>query len=107
MNTRLEKFCVKHNIIDEKQASHKKSSRTSDNVFILDSLFNKYCVKEKGKLFSWFIDFKKAFDSVWHEGLFLKLLRHDIGGPFYKVLKVMYDNVFSSLKIDGHITNQF
>ena len=41
MNTRLEKFCVNHNIINEKQASHKVSSRTSDNVFILDNLLNK------------------------------------------------------------------
>jgi hypothetical protein len=29
-----------------------------------------------------FIDFKKAFDSIWHKGLYLKLLENEIGDAF-------------------------
>ena len=38
MNNRLETFCTKHSIIDERQTSHKKGVRTTDNVFILKSI---------------------------------------------------------------------
>ena len=26
------------------------------------------------------VDFKKAFDSIWHQGLLYKLLKYNIGG---------------------------
>ena len=107
MNKRLISFCEKHNIIDERQCSHKKGSRTSDNVFIIKSLYEKYCLKRKEKLHVAFIDFRKAFDLVWHQALYLKLLRHDIGGPFYKTLKNMYTNNSSVVKINGLITEEF
>jgi hypothetical protein len=31
--------------------------------------------------------FKKVFDSVMHEAIYIKLLQIGIGGSFYKVLK--------------------
>ena len=33
-----------------------------------------------------FVDFKRAFDSIWHEGLFLKLIENKIG-RFYDLTK--------------------
>ena len=36
------------------------------------------------------IDFKKAFDSVWHEGLFRKLENKGINGNFLQVIKYIY-----------------
>ena len=107
MNQRLITFCIKHSLIDERQASHKKGVRTSDNVFILRTLFDKYCTQKKGKLYACFVDFRKAFDSIWHEALFLKLLRKNIGGPFYRVIKSMYDQTCTALKIDGNLTERF
>ena len=44
-----------------------------------------------------FIDFGKAFDSIWHEGQFLKHLIHQISGPFYNI-KDMYQKVTVSVK---------
>jgi len=37
-----------------------------------------------------FIDFEKAFDSIWHEGLFLKLLENGIGGKTFDLINNMY-----------------
>ena len=104
MNNRLETFCTKHSIIDERQASHKKGVRTTDNVFILKSIFEKYCEKRSGKLFACFVDFRKAFDTIWQEALFVKLLRHNIGGPFYNIIKNMYANNSSTINLDGNLT---
>ena len=107
MNSRLETFCVKHSIIDDRQASHKKGARTSDNVFIIRSLFEKYCIEKKGKLFTCFVDFRKAFDSIWHQALFLKLQKQQIGGPFYNILKNMYNDITSAVKLNGNVTENF
>ena len=51
-----------HSLVSE------KNSRTSDSIFIVKSLINKY-VTSKQKIFGCFIDLKKAFDSVWRLGL--------------------------------------
>ena len=45
-----------------------------------------------------FIDFKKAFDSVWHAGLFYKLLQYKIDGKFYDLIKNLYSKTKCSIK---------
>jgi hypothetical protein len=40
----------------------------------------------KGKLYCCFVNFQKAFDSIWHEGLFRKLLKNKIGGNIYDLI---------------------
>jgi hypothetical protein len=65
------------------------NTRTSDHVFILKAAIDKYISKKK-KLYACFVDFRKAFDSVWHGALFLKLQRLGIGGLFYNLIKKMY-----------------
>ena len=38
------------------------------------------------------VDFKKAFDSVWHDGLLNKPLQIDVGGSFYNLIESLYHN---------------
>ena len=54
--------------------------KVTDHVFILKTLINKYVYKCKRKLYVCFVDFKKAFDSVWRSALFLKLRAKGIKG---------------------------
>ena len=44
----------------------------------------------KKKLYACFVDFRKAFDLVWQDGLLYKLLKIGVGGNFYSVIKNMY-----------------
>ena len=41
-----------------------------------------YIITRK-KVYACFVDFRKAFDSLWHEGLFYKLLKTNIRGNLY------------------------
>ena len=41
-------------------------------------------------MFACFVDFEKAFDSVLHSALLLKLAKLDIKGPFYDIIRSMY-----------------
>ncbi len=46
-----------------------------------------------------FIDFKKAYDFVFRDGLFFKLLGSGVSGRMFKVLHSMYQGVQSVMKL--------
>ena len=76
MNFRLSKFCKYNNILHQSQIGFQPGFRTSDHIFALKTLIDDHIGnKNKGKLYACFVDFKKAFDSIWHNGLFYKLLQ--------------------------------
>ena len=37
-----------------------------------------------------FVDLRKAYDSVWHEGLFFQLAKIGIGGPMLNLIRQVY-----------------
>jgi hypothetical protein len=52
--------------------------------------------------------FRKAFDSVIHSALFLKLLRAKIGGKFLALLKSLYSNISLRVIVNSHsLSNDF
>ena len=53
------------------------------------------------------MDLRKAFDSIWHTGLFLKLLQNNIGGQFYSIIKNLYSKSECAIKIGNRRTNYF
>lgn len=52
------------------------------------------------KLFSLFIDYRKAFDTIWRDGLWYKMVRENIGGKVLNVIKNMYMNIKSCVKLN-------
>ena len=74
---------------------------TSDHLFTLRTLIDKHVTHTtKAKLFTCFIDFKKAFDSILHDGLFYKLLKYNFGGKFHKSMKIFIQNHKAPLNLD-------
>ena len=106
MNNRLLKFLDKYNIIKDNQIGFRKKARTSDHIFIINTLFRKLA-KCKNDLYLCFVDFKKAYDSVWQEALMLKLLRSGIRGNYFGVIRNMYNNCESCIKYDGRLSETF
>ena len=106
LNNRLTDFLDKNKIIHDSQIGFKKKARTSDHIFILNTIFRKY-VKSNQKLFVCFVDFKKAYDCVWREALKLKLLRQGIRGNFWGVISNMMSENESHIKSDGLLSKGF
>jgi hypothetical protein len=75
--------------------------RTTDSIFILKSLLIKYLTKKKSKVYSCFIDLRRAFDTVWHAGLLYKLKKDNVGKQLFEVIKDMYNSCESSVKIEN------
>ena len=84
------------------------NNRTADHVFtILSTLIDKYVHNHNGKIYACFVDFRKAFDSVWHNGFLSKLLQINLGGSFYNLIKCLYSKSSCSIKIDQYQTRPF
>jgi hypothetical protein len=96
IDKRITKYLESQRVMDEKQIGFKKGSRTSDHMFILRNLIEKYA-KSGTKLYACFVDLRKAYDSVDHLKLMYKLKQIGIGSHVYDILKDMYVNIGSML----------
>ena len=73
LNSRLDKFLEDNKIIDNVQIGFTKNARTSNHMFVMKSIIDQCIDVNGGKLYSCFVDFRKAFDSVIHPGLLVIL----------------------------------
>ena len=104
LNNRLQTYLEENRLINENQSGFRKGRRTTDNLFILKTIINKYLCQKNKSLYIAFIDFSKAFDHVWRDGLLVKLLKLGVTGNLYNIIKAMYENTFAHLKINNQVT---
>ena len=103
LNERISKWDKENEIICHEQIGFEKKTRPSDHLLVLKSLMDVY-TNSGNKLFACFVDFQKAFDSVWRTMLFYKLIKYGLDLGIVKLLKNMYDKTSFSLKLNGSIT---
>ena len=101
LNSRLLKYVLENNILSINQLGFVPENRTSDAHIIINNLINKTCHKYGRKLFSCFVDFKKAFDSVPRDLLLNKLLRQGITGKFFNIIRGIYTGDRACVKMGG------
>ena len=106
LNNRLNKFSDQYHVILENLGGFRKGYSTNDNLFILHILIH-IMKKKKKKLYCAFIDFAKAFDTVWRNGLWNKLLINQINGKMYNVIFNMYQNIKSRIQYNKETSNYF
>ena len=107
LNQRLLKHIQTRDILHKSQIGFLANNRTADHVLTLRTLIDKYVNCHKTKVCACFVDFRKAFDSVWHDGLLYKLLQINVRGSFYKVIKSLYSNSTCSIRIGSNQTQPF
>ena len=59
---------------------------------------------QNGRLYAFFVDFRKFFDTVIHVGITLTLLKGNTGT---KIIKSMYSKSKSCVRVDDLVTNFF
>jgi exonuclease III len=106
MNGRLYKFLASSGMLNDYQIGFKKGCGTTNHIFVLKCIIDQ-AKKNKKKIFAAFIDFQKAFDTVWREGLFYKLLKSGLSTPFCDLLKNMYSQLVSGIKVRNKRTPFF
>ena len=72
INNRLVQFLQKHNVLCKEQTGFITDNRTTDHICILKNLVDRHTHEDTSHLYACYVDFKRAFDTVSHVGLFLQ-----------------------------------
>ena len=73
-------------IIVEEQAGFRAGRSTREQILNLRILCEKY-LQHQQDLYHIFIDFKKAFDRVWHAALWATMKKYNISTNLIQVIK--------------------
>lgn len=106
LEDRLRTWTENNNIIDDNQFGFRKNKSTVDCIFILQAIINKQLCRKR-KLYCTFIDFKKAFDLVYRNGIWFKLCELGASLNFVKSVKAMYNSVKVYVKSMGRASECF
>ena len=99
LNNRLVIFAVENKLLSPAQLGFVIKNRCSDAHIIIHNLVQQKCRSEGGKIFSCFVDFKKAFDSVPRDLLLKKILDMGITGKFFNILRHIYTTDKACIKL--------
>ncbi|PZC84828.1 hypothetical protein B5X24_HaOG203818 [Helicoverpa armigera] len=87
----------KHQPIE--QAGFRSSFSTIDHIHVVDQVIEKY-LEFRRPLYVAFIDYKKAFDSISHNGIWEALRSQNINEKYINILKNIYKSSTSRVKLD-------
>ena len=88
------------NIIAEERAGFRPGRSTVEQIFNLRIIMEK-CKDHQQDLYHVFVDFKKAFDRVWHEALWSTMHHYNIDANLVKVIESLYNTATSSVLYNG------
>ena len=99
-------MCDSKELIKYNQVGFRRGLRTSDHIFTLKTLIDQ-SFNKKEKLYACFVDFRKAYDTVWRKGLFMKLLESGISGKFVRLIQNMYSRLELCVSLNNGLSSPF
>ena len=95
--------CLRPNadkIIADEQADFRPGHSTTEQIFNLRILCERYLQRQQD-LYHVFIDFKKAFDRVWHAALWATMRLYNINTNLINAIQNLYDKATSAVCFNG------
>ena len=99
MNSRLNKWAEKNNVLTEAQFGFRQGRGTTDCLFILHGLIEKMLSKGK-KLYAVFVDYEKAFDYLDRGAIWAKLIKSGISSKCIRIFRSLYEKMKLEVKHD-------
>ena len=99
VNERLKWSLETEDLLAPEQAGVRQFRSTEDQATYLSQEIEDAFQEQKLVLVSW-IDLQKAFDKVWMEGLFVKLLRNGIASNMFNWIKSYLYNRRARISVD-------
>ena len=75
-------------------------------MYVVSFLCEKY-MQHQQNLYHVFIDFKKAFDRVWHAAVWATMRKYNIGVNLLQAIEHLYDKATSSVHMNGNLAEWF
>ena len=82
---------------DEQGGFRPRRSTTDDALTLKEALLSRYNSKQPTYLY--FVDFRKAFDTVWHDGLWEQLWRSGVRGKAWRIVQSLYSSVSAAVRL--------
>ena len=101
----ISEFLEKGNILTEVQGGFRKDHRCEDHIFTLKSIAASRLTEGKPTYMA-FLDFSKAFDTVWRDGLMYSVWNIGIRGMVWQLIDNLYKNVQAMVKF-GNVSTDF
>ena len=93
-------------IIAEEQAGFRSGRSTTEQICNLRIICEKYRQHQQD-LYHVFVDFKKAFDRVWHAALWATMRWYNINANLIRVIERLYDKATSAVFLNNSIGDWF
>lgn len=104
---RLTQWTIRSNLFSPYQSGFIAGRSCLDNIFVLNTLTQLKVKQVGGKVYSVMVDFKRAFDSVPHDLLWLHLFKMGVSAKILRILSAFYSNAKMTANIKGNKTDTF
>ena len=105
INRRLINHLESNNVLSPTQTDYRKHRSTEDQLAYLSQNIED-AFQEKKKVLAVFFNLSNAFDKVWKEGLFVKLLRTGVRSKMYMWIQYFLFARTARVKLDGILSKK-
>lgn len=93
-------------LLGDEQAGFRAGRSTVEQIFNIRVIAEKY-QNHHSPVFHNFIDFKKAFDRVWHDALWSVMRKHGFSPTIINLIEALYRNAESAVRVGGTVSDWF
>lgn len=109
---RIQNWIADNNKLSDNQAGFRKAHSTTDFQYVLREVIDNASLRSSPKaaskpLYIAFIDIKKAFDTVWFNGLWFKLQQLGLEGRVLRLYMDWYSQSHSAVQFSDSISQYF
>ena len=101
---RLSRWCEGQ--LHDEQGGFRARRSTIDDALALKEILLKRLNQGK-KTYLLFIDYRKAFDTVWHDGLWKRLWDLGIRGKPWRIIRQFYAEINAAVRLGGKVSRRF
>jgi ribonuclease HI len=106
VTNRLEWFVESNYLLSNVQSGFRKSRSTMDHIARLQDQINK-ALRNKSHTMGLFLDFNKAFDLVWTNGLLIKLKKIGVGGHMFRWIRDFLSDRTFQVRIGNKLSSTY
>ena len=103
---RVNSWWEEQSLLNDFQFGFRDKRGTADCIFVLHTLIQKILAR-KSKLYCAFIDYEKAFDTIIHDAMWIKLINAGLSSKIITIIKAIYNKISASVKLSHDISSCF
>ena len=101
LGNRLTNWSEANHVLIEAQSGFRRGRGCNDNIFVLNSLVYMQLRLRRGKLYTVFVDLKRAFDTIKHTLVWKKLFDIGVSGKLIRIIRNLYVQAEMKVRVNN------